>query len=73
MKKKLFLAVGVPVLILTVMAGCGQNSDKTGPGSNLDMTNPPPAMSTNLPPTTNTDLINTNLTSNATGTATNNP
>ena len=73
MKKKLLMAVGVPVVILTVMAGCGQNSNNNTPNPNPDMTNPPPALATNAPPMTNTDLINTNLSTNATGSATNNP
>lgn len=70
MKKKILLSVGVPALILMVMAGCGQNSNNN---TTSDMTNNPPVISTNLPPTTNSDLINTNLSTNATGTATNNP
>lgn len=71
MKKKILLSVGVPVLILAVMSGCGQNSNNN---TTTDMTNNPPVVSTNLPPMTNTDLINnTNLSTNATGTATNNP
>ena len=70
MKKKILLSVGVPALILIVMAGCGQNSSNN---TTTDMTNTPPVMSTNLPPTTNTDLINTNLSTNATDMPTNKP
>jgi hypothetical protein len=70
MKKKILLSIGVPVLTLIVMAGCGQNSSNN---TTTDMTNNPPLMSSNLPPITNTDLINTNLSTNATGVATNNP
>jgi hypothetical protein len=63
MTKKIFLAVGVPVMVLLAMAGCGHDSDNSQDHA-PDMSNSVPT--TNQAPVTNTDLINTNLTTNHT-------
>jgi hypothetical protein len=63
--KNIILSVGVMALVLVATAGCNKNADSNPPNAPApDLTNSVP--STNMPPVTNTDLLNTNLSTNHT-------
>jgi len=60
--KNIFLAAGILGWALAA-TGCNKNDNNMGTAPTTpDMTNA--VQATNMPPTTNTDLINTNLSSN---------
>lgn len=59
--KNIFLAAGILGWAFAA-TGCNKNDNGTTPPTTTDMTNA--VQSTNMPPTTNTDLVNTNLSAN---------